>query len=90
MRKGFRYQHVGIPNVKFSRWWFRPTQGPNASGFATQWNLGLAFGFNVPKWSRQYYRICNEMQYSNMALETTALMMHDSNMFFQGGGLLYL
>ena len=29
-----------------------------------------------------YYHISNAMQYSNMALETTALVMHDSNTFF--------
>ena len=30
----FRYQHVGIPNTKL---W----QGPNAKGFAAQWNIGF-------------------------------------------------
>ena len=30
-----------------------------------------------------YYRISNAMQYSNTALETTALVMHDSNNFFR-------
>ena len=33
-----------------------------------------------------YYRISNAMQYSNLALETTALVIHDSNKFYQGGG----
>ena len=41
MRKGFRYQHVGILNTKFLPGGFRPTQGPNASGFGLQWNIGL-------------------------------------------------
>ena len=30
----FRDQHVGIPNPKL--WW-----GPNANGFALEWNIGL-------------------------------------------------
>ena len=33
-----------------------------------------------------YYHISNAMQYSIRALGTTALVMQDSNMFFQGGG----
>ena len=37
----FRYQHVGIPNAKLWRWGSKPTQGPNANGFALQWNIGL-------------------------------------------------
>ena len=39
----FRYQHVGIGNAKSSRWGCNPTQGPNASGFASQWNIGFRF-----------------------------------------------
>ena len=31
-----------------------------------------------------YCHIYNAMQYSNTALETTALVMHDSNTFFYG------
>ena len=50
----FRYQHVGIPNVKFWRWGSRPTQGPNAkvlrrSGIKAA-NMGLfidCLGFMV-------------------------------------------
>ena len=30
----FRYQHVGIVNANFH-------VGPNASSFASQWNIGL-------------------------------------------------
>ena len=37
----FRYQHVGIPNVELWRWGSKPTPGPNANGFASQWNIGL-------------------------------------------------
>ena len=37
----FRYQHVGIGNAKSLRWGCNPTQGPNASAFASQWNIGL-------------------------------------------------
>ena len=37
----FGYQHVGIFNVKLWRWGSKPTRGPNANGFASQWNVGL-------------------------------------------------
>ena len=37
----FRYQHVGIPNTKFSRWGCYPPPDPNVKGFATQWNIGF-------------------------------------------------
>ena len=37
----FRYQHVGIPKAKLWRWGCKPTPGPNAKGFASQWNIGL-------------------------------------------------
>ena len=37
----FRYQHVGIPNAKLWCWGSKPTPGPNANGFASQWNIGL-------------------------------------------------
>ena len=37
----FRYQHVCVPNAKLWRWVSEPTQGPNANGFALQWNIGL-------------------------------------------------
>ena len=37
----FRYQHVGIFDAKFWRWGSKPTSGPNANGFASQWNIGL-------------------------------------------------
>ena len=37
----FSYQHVGIPNAKFSHWGCYPTYDPNAKGFASQWNIGL-------------------------------------------------
>ena len=36
----------------------------------------------VPGWV--YCHIYNAMQYHNTALETTALVMHDSNAFFYG------
>ena len=36
----FRYQHVGIGNVKLWRWGSKPTRGPNANGFASQWIIG--------------------------------------------------
>ena len=37
----FRYQHVGIGNVKLSRWGSKPMRCPNASGFGVQWNIGF-------------------------------------------------
>ena len=37
----FRYQHVGIPNAKFSHWGSRPTRGPNAKGSALHWIIGF-------------------------------------------------
>ena len=37
----FRYQHVGIGNVKSLRWGSKPTRGTNASGFALQWNISF-------------------------------------------------
>ena len=40
----FRYQHVGIGNAKLWRWGSEPTPGPNANGFASQWNIGLRKG----------------------------------------------
>ena len=36
----FRYQHVGIGNVKLWCWGHKPTPGPNANGFGLQWNRG--------------------------------------------------
>ena len=36
----FRYQHVGIPNAKLGCWGSKPTRGPNASVFISQWNIG--------------------------------------------------
>ena len=38
----FRYQHVGIGEAKISHWGDYPTPGPNASSFASQWNIGLS------------------------------------------------
>ena len=35
----FRYQHVGIPNTKLCRWGSKSMRGPNANGFASQWNI---------------------------------------------------
>ena len=32
----FRYQHVGIPVAKLWPWGSKPTQEPNANGFASQ------------------------------------------------------
>ena len=37
----FTYQHVGIPKAKLWRWGSKPTPGPNANGFASQWNIGI-------------------------------------------------
>ena len=37
----FRYQHVGIPNAKLRRLGSKPMPGPNANGFASQWNKGF-------------------------------------------------
>ena len=37
----FRYQHVGIGNAKLWLWGSKPMPGPNANGFASQWNIGL-------------------------------------------------
>ena len=37
----FRYQHVGIPNAKLCRLGSKATPGPNANGFASQWNIGF-------------------------------------------------
>ena len=42
----FRYQHVGSGNAKSSHnchWGSNPTRGPNASGFALQWNIGFNY-----------------------------------------------
>ena len=39
--RGFGYLHVGIGNAKLSHWGFRPTQDPNAKGYALQWNISL-------------------------------------------------
>ena len=35
------YQHVGISKAKLWRWGSKPTPGPNANVFASQWNIGL-------------------------------------------------
>ena len=43
----FRYQHVGIPKAKLWRWGSEPKPGPNANGFASQWNIGFRFTGNV-------------------------------------------
>ena len=37
-----------------------------------------------------YYHFSNAMQYSNTALETTALLMCDPNMFFYVVALLFM
>ena len=37
----FGYQHVGSFNVKLWCRGSKPTRGPNANGFASQWNIGL-------------------------------------------------
>ena len=37
----FRYQHVGTPNAKMWCCGSKPTAGPNANGFASQWNIGV-------------------------------------------------
>ena len=42
-----RYQHVGIPNTKLWRWGSMPMAGPNANGFASQWNIGIGFRIHV-------------------------------------------
>ena len=39
----FIYQHVGIPNAKLCLG-SKPLPGPNANGFASQWNIGFKFG----------------------------------------------
>ena len=39
----FRYQHVSIPNAKFSCWGCYPMPDPNAKGLALRWNIGLRF-----------------------------------------------
>ena len=43
----FRYQHVGIPMAKLWIWGSKPMPGPNANGFASQWNIGFRFTGNV-------------------------------------------
>ena len=37
-----RYQHIGIPNAKFWRRGHCPTPTPDASYFASQWNIGVS------------------------------------------------
>ena len=37
----FRYLHVGIPNAELWHWGSKTTRGPNANGFALQWNIGF-------------------------------------------------
>ena len=37
----FRYQHFGIPSAKLWRWGSKLMRGPNANGFASQWNIGF-------------------------------------------------
>ena len=51
----FRYQHVGIPNAKLWRWGSKQTPGPNANGFAPQWNIGLYLG---QKAHRRFAPLC--------------------------------
>ena len=43
----FRYQHVGIPNTKFVAMESKPMPGPNANGFASQWNIGFTCSSKV-------------------------------------------
>ena len=40
-----RYQHVSIGNANCSHWGPDPTQSPNGSGFALQWNIGFRIFF---------------------------------------------
>ena len=37
----FRYLHIGIGNAKLWHWGSKLTPGPNANGFASQWNIGF-------------------------------------------------
>ena len=41
----FRYQHVGIPKAKLWLWGPKPTRGPNANGFALQWNIAITLPY---------------------------------------------
>ena len=38
-------QHVGMSNAQRSRWGFKLTQQPNASGFVLQWNIDLRIDY---------------------------------------------
>ena len=50
----FRYQHVGIGNAKLWRWGSKPTRGPNANGFALQWNTGYSLIYHNRSYSLIY------------------------------------
>ena len=54
----YRYQHVGIPNAKFSHWEYSPTRTPNARGFALQWNKGFIY----PELSEPLKQIMHQMK----------------------------
>ena len=58
----FRYQHGGIPNTKLWRWGSKPTPGPNANGFASQWNIGFKLE-SVD--ANKSLRIANHVVYSH-------------------------
>ena len=41
--------HVCIPNAKLGRWGSKPTRGPNANGFASQWNIIFTYLSTCPQ-----------------------------------------
>ena len=60
----FRYQHVGIPNAKFSHWGYCPMQTPNVRSFALQWNNRLNDNFiSLDSQRRILY---NDLNYVNV------------------------
>ena len=55
----FRYQDVGISNAKLLHSGYCPTRRPNASVFASQWNIGLTLTWTKTNLATTFYWIHN-------------------------------
>ena len=69
----FRYQHVGIPNTKVSRWGYYPKRTPNARGFALQWNIG----FIILPQDDVGHHLCDIVRISNAWLNNYEMKLYN-------------
>ena len=81
----FRYQHVGIPNAKLWHWGSKPTRGPNANGFASQWNVGLTLHCVMSHLGLVSYLLSNTHEYFVFFGEVSTSPFYNVTMTFYGG-----